>query len=360
MRLTNFCLAALASSALCMAIGCATPGAPLPPSLNLPRPVEDLKAERKGQRVLLTWSEPSQTTDRQNIRRLGVTRLCRAFRQFPMGECVERVKELTVSELQTDGGQQREEMLYEDVLPAGSSDPAGFVTYAVEVRNPAGRAAGLSNQVRVSLAPALPPPAQVKAEVEPEGVRLSWEESPREAASALRFVYRVSRRPFGKGAFAQVDDVPLTGGTGTLLDRSFDWEQTYEYKITPITELAGPQGVIEVPGEDSPVVKLLVHDVFPPERPSAIQAVFSGVGQQPFIDVTWAPNTELDLAGYNVFRRGASGEAEQLNKQLVKSPSFRDDTVRVGETYFYSVSAVDLRGNQSPRSEETSETVPAK
>jgi hypothetical protein len=38
--------------------------------------------------------------------------------------------------------------------------------------------------------------------------------------------------------------------------------------------------------------------------------------------------------------------------------AFRDPNVQPGKKYFYSVSAIDERSNQSPRSEEASEQVP--
>src|SRR5437762_12162406 len=66
--------AALAITAM---VGCATPGAPLPPSLELPMPVTDLRATRMGDQVTLTWTLPSQTTDKERIRRLGATVVCR-------------------------------------------------------------------------------------------------------------------------------------------------------------------------------------------------------------------------------------------------------------------------------------------
>jgi hypothetical protein len=44
---------------------------------------------------------------------------------------------------------------------------------------------------------------------------------------------------------------------------------------------------------------------------------------------------------------------------LVNTPAFRDSNVVPGHSYFYSISAVDVRGNESSRSEEASETVPA-
>src|ERR1051325_2913457 len=66
--------------ALCVMalVGCGLPGAPLPPSLELPKPVTDLRAERQGNKVTLTWTPPRETTDRAAIRRVGATRICRA------------------------------------------------------------------------------------------------------------------------------------------------------------------------------------------------------------------------------------------------------------------------------------------
>jgi hypothetical protein len=42
----------------------------------------------------------------------------------------------------------------------------------------------------------------------------------------------------------------------------------------------------------------------------------------------------------------------------VNIPAYRDAQVVSGKRYFYLVSAVDLRGNESGRSEEASENVP--
>jgi fibronectin type 3 domain-containing protein len=101
-----------------------------------------------------------------------------------------------------------------------------------------------------------------------------------------------------------------------------------------------------------------VKDIFPPAQPAGVQAVFSSIGQKPFIDLTWTPNTETDLAGYEVFRREGNSEAVKITAQPVKAPSFRDENVKLGTKYFYSVLAIDLRGNRSPLSAETSEQVP--
>jgi fibronectin type 3 domain-containing protein len=74
--------------------------------------------------------------------------------------------------------------------------------------------------------------------------------------------------------------------------------------------------------------------------------------------LTWTPNGEPDLAGYNVYRRTGSEPPVKVNSELVKTPRFADSGIQPGMKYFYSVTAVDLRGNESGKSEETSETAP--
>ena len=115
---------------------------------------------------------------------------------------------------------------------------------------------------------------------------------------------------------------------------------------------------MEVEGDDTPAAKIFAHDVYPPGVPTGLQAVFSGAGQRPFVDLLWAPDTDADLAGYNVYRREEGGQPVKINTELLKTTAYRDIEVQRGKKYFYSVSAVDLRGNESERSEEASEAVP--
>src|SRR5207248_2592511 len=97
-----------------------------------------------------------------------------------------------------------------------------------------------------------------------------------------------------------------------------------------------------------------------PVAPSGVQAVFSGIGQKLFVDVTWAPGTDADLAGYNIYRRQGNGGKVKLNPDLIKTPTFRDEDIARGKRYFYSVSAVDLRGNESASAEEAREELPTR
>jgi fibronectin type 3 domain-containing protein len=89
-----------------------------------------------------------------------------------------------------------------------------------------------------------------------------------------------------------------------------------------------------------------------------VEAMASGVGQKPFIDLAWRADADADLAGYNVYRREADGQWSKRNAAPVPVPAFRDEEVTPGMTYTYVVTAVDVRGNESRRSEAASETLP--
>ena len=351
------------ASLLCLA-GCASPGAPQAPSLQLPKPVDDLAATRKGNSVLLTWTPATQTSDGENIRHAGPTEICRSVDPMPMLKCGQPVGDVKDAQIEHyTRGSMVARHDYNDTLPASlmQQNATGFATYALDDQNTRGKSAGLSNQVKVSLAPTLPAPSGIQAKVTQDGVLLGWTEVAIPAANpALTYLYRVFRQSQGaeKSAEVIVGEVPVTEGQASFLDRNIVWEQNYSYRIAPITRVQQPKGEpIEVEGDDSPQIAAFAHDVFPPAVPTGLQAVFSGVGQKPFIDLTWAPNLESDLAGYNVYRHEPGTAPVKVNSELVKTPSFRDSGVQSGHQYFYTVTAVDARNNESGPSEETSERV---
>lgn len=355
----------LALGAPLMFTACATMGPPQPPSLELPKPPSDLRATRKGEHVTLSWTDPSITTDRQKIRSQGPTRICRGLAKeltqcgVPVGEAPPQP-----TSTPTHAGKQKVARSYTDSLPPQlqSDDPSAFATYAVEVLNAGSRSAGLSNQVLVSLARTLPPPQDFAAQVTGQGVVLTWTDTIPAASrtSALHYVYRVYRRLEGSGEQILVGEVPAGNERDlSLTDSGIEWEKTYAYRAETATVIAQEDKTeFRIEGDDTPAVKVFVHDVFPPAVPSGLQAVSSGPGQKSFIDLVWAPVTDVDLDGYNVYRHEEGTPAVKITAEPVKAPAYRDANVVPGKRYFYSVSAVDVRGNESARSEEAGETVP--
>lgn len=365
MRFARYFSALLTLAALALLTGCGSQGNPLPPSLELPRPVSDLKAARKGDKVLLTWSAPRETTDKLRIKEAGKTRVCRPTAASVSTEC-SPVAELPPGPTPASGVAS-----YTDTLPRELQEqqPTGFAVYTVEAVNARGRSAGLSNAVRVPLAPTLAPPTGLEARVTAEGVALSFSAPaapPGLAPGERSHLLRIYRRTTGAAAETVAGELPLPDSPPGFLDTTIEWEKSYQYRITAVTQIAkAGEATVEVEGDDS-TVEVVAHDSFPPAAPTGVEAVavkavtVTGTleARTAFIDLTWNLNSEADLAGYNVYRREGEAQPQKINAELLKTPAFRDSSVAAGHTYFYSVSAVDLRANESGRSEETSETVP--
>ncbi len=160
---------------------------------------------------------------------------------------------------------------------------------------------------------------------------------------------------------AMIAQVPATAGTATYTDRKIEWGSVYSYWIVPmaqwkVAEGKGREEQGEAEGGDSPVASLAAIDRFPPAVPGGLQAVSSQGASPPYIDLTWTPDNDEDLAGYNVYRWNDNEPPVKINAGLAPAPAFRDTAVRPGTRYFYAVSAVDLRGNESARSAQAEET----
>ncbi len=362
----TFCLLV----AVLLLAGCAQMAPPVPPSLELPKVVNDLKAVRKGDKVYLRWTVPAKTTDGESVGELGVTRICRSFDEKaaqcePVGEA-----RTPPTSARTANGKANEGSYVDTLPPDVQQDPSKVLTYSVSVENEDGRSAGLSNRVPVPAAATVAAPTDFQAQPTAAGIVLSWAAGP--PSPGVHGSFRIYRQQEGSATSVVAGELPLDPASTEFVDHGFEWGKTYYYRVTVVTEVSGgmhPCGTVQTPqpdcatvyqieGDDSPAVKVFADDVFPPAVPSGLQAVFSGEGQKPFVDLLWGPDSEGDLAGYNVYRHEEGGAAVKINAEPVKPSAYRDFEVQSGKQYFYSVTAVDLRGNESGRSEAAGERVP--
>jgi hypothetical protein len=339
--------------------GCGTPGAPLPPSLGIPKPVGDLEAIRKGNSVTLTWSAPTDTTDGSLVRKTGKMLVSRSISSGSRVGAAEVVAQVPLESALKEP--EPPSPTAKDSLSSVLDTANDFVVYTVVAQSNLGKSAGPSNVASVPLVPTPPAPARLQATAVPQGISLSWDQpSPRENRSRLtaQYGWRVMRREEGTPAPVIVKQIDLGNETARFVDSSIEWQKHYDYWIAPITlwQGDGKKGVVE--GDNSPVASVFANDVFPPDAPVGLQAVYSGLADQPSIDLAWTPSTEPDLAGYNVYRHTGDEPPVKVNSALVKTSAYRDTQVKLGVKYFYSVSAVDLRNNESNKSEEASESVP--
>ena len=84
-------------------------------------------------------------------------------------------------------------------------------------------------------------------------------------------------------------------------------------------------------------------DYTPPIAPTGLTVVLNGDNR---VDISWNPNRESDVAGYNVYY-SYTYEGKYTLIGSTKNTYFVDDGAVNGETYYYGVAAFDYNGNES-------------
>lgn len=106
--------------------------------------------------------------------------------------------------------------------------------------------------------------------------------------------------------------------------------------------------------DDSEILEVLAKDKFAPEAPSGLVSI---TGEN-HISLTWDENPEEDLAGYRVWRKEEEEEEYLLlTPEMIRENTYNDTKVEKNKNYYYSITALDKYGNESKKSEATSEII---
>jgi len=387
-RIVRWLTPGSATALLFLAAGCATPGTPHPPSLKLPVLVKDLTAERIGDAVELHWTTPTKTTDSLNLTGPLTAEICRTVASAPSSPCT-AVRRLAVQ----PGPSQTSE-----TLPAAlTTDPATLLAYRVQIFNAAGHSAGLSQEAFAAAGAAPPPVGPLHATPVRTGAMLEWRQQDTTAFMELvRFIDGApapTPKPAKPAPKAKTKPKPTppptspqtpapksqkstpsapaevklktptqTPDAGGTLDPTALRGQTYRYTAQRVRTVVLSGHSLEIRSLVSAPVVVLLRDTFPPQAPSALTAVPGGAAESS-IDLSWEPNTDPDLAGYNIYRQEVtstgtlSGTASRLNPTPIVGPAYRDQTAVPGRRYAYRVTAVDTTGNESAPSADVQETL---
>jgi hypothetical protein len=137
--------------------------------------------------------------------------------------------------------------------------------------------------------------------------------------------------------------------TNDYRDTLFDFGKTYVYQVRSVIVADGNP----IESDDSAPAVVTPRDTFPPAAPQNVVAVpLPGENNSGVVDLSWSINSELDLAGYRIYRsEKASERGQPLPLELLLSPAYRDVTVQPGHRYWYVVTAIDRAGNESAPSE---------
>ena len=249
---------------LALLTGCGSPGAPAPPSLNLPAPVQDLTAVRSENSVQLTWTTPTRSTDHVVLKHPISAEICR---KLDSGPCA------AIATVSFKPGQPAN---YMDHLPVDlERGPARLLTYEVNPRNHARKSAGSSNPAISAAGMAPAALTGLTAQVRRDGVLLSWHpatETETATASQTSIVFSIQRKLMATGNTAHatspqaanvelVVHVPGDTDPGHALDETAQPNQKYQYVVGRVATLTLAGHSIQVHGQPSDPIAVPTADV---------------------------------------------------------------------------------------------------
>jgi hypothetical protein len=364
--------------------GCAAPGEPIERKPPTPIPVTDLTASQSGNDVILTFTLPRDSVEKREILKPISVDVYRNFEPVPPANSTAALAPanptllLTIPPAMVDRYTVQGQIRFVDSLRA--EDFAGGVgrkaVYLVRAFVSPKKLSANSNVVALTVYPSANPIADLKAEFQRAGVALSW--TPPEktligtAPSIASYrVYRAeiqsaqnagSTSPAASGTEAPNTKVPFARIAEPVfppyIDTQTELGKTYAYSVRSVAQYEG----VQIESLDSNFATITPKDIFPPPAPQDLVVAFvpAAGGAPAYLDLSWSINAATDIAGYNVYRsEDPARPGTRVNSELLLTPAFRDMNAVPGGIYFYTVTAVDRSGNESPASPPASGSVPA-
>jgi hypothetical protein len=197
-----------------------------------------------------------------------------------------------------------------------------YVAVGVTGRNRRGPA---SNAITVPLAALPVAPTGLRADHNETTLTLSWQPTGK--------AYRVfsAAHPLDPSTVRLLTATPVSEPRFT---QPVEFGRERCFVVRTVQETGGAT----VEGPPSELYCTTAVDRYPPPAPSNLRAIQEGTA----ITLTWTPSDAPDLGGYIVLRGDVGGmNLQPLIREPVREPAFKDESARAGETYTYSVYAVD-------------------
>lgn len=327
----------------------------LPPGRE-PMAVEGLTAVQRGDTVVLEWTNPVKAVSGRPLAGVEAVEVWVFDRGLPAGRLdlpaggaenegrlARRIPREEFGQYRRNAGDEAGRMAFAYAFSAGAPAPKSLA-FSVRTLDDKKRASGFAAPVAVNVRICPRPPHAESVTVFPEFVVLRWTapeeniDGSRPANVAGYSVYRIE----GNGRPRKLTGPAVDGLR--FEDHGFAFGTSYLYSVRAVA--AGTEGAVE--SGDSESLLTTPRDVFPPAAPSGLVAL-AGEG---LVSLSWRPGTERDLDGYRIWRKAtASQDFAPLGGGLVRENTFTDRSAANGMSYIYAVSAVDLAGNEGPRSE---------
>lgn len=136
----------------------------------------------------------------------------------------------------------------------------------------------------------------------------------------------------------------VNSASGSYLDSAVVTGSTYYYQLEAVRHSQGGETL----SPKSNVFSVTVTDAIPPTAPTPV-TVTRATPQINELIVSWPKVQDVDIAQYYIYRSTQDGKLGAIVVKLpVSTITWTDDKVDPGVSYYYTVTAVDAAGNESP------------
>ncbi|MBO8129825.1 MAG: fibronectin type III domain-containing protein [Peptococcaceae bacterium] len=152
--------------------------------------------------------------------------------------------------------------------------------------------------------------------------------------------YNVYRAAASEGPYEKANESLIAQGTSFTVTGLTNGT-TYYFRVTAVDNNGNESA-------SSETVTATPQDLTPPAVPTNLTAE----AHDKEVVLRWPAVGDEDLAGYNVFRsEQPGGPFQKVNESIINGCSYTVSELANGTTYYFAVTAVDVRGNESGRCE---------
>jgi hypothetical protein len=324
---TKSCIFTVSLIVICLALfSCGKKANPSPKSAPVPGGINDLRGEVKDGVLFLSFSIPTTNRDGSKVADLDAFRIVKSC-----GGCgggFEPWKEIHLTDKAGYTIRDGRFFTYDNDLRDGFE-----YAYRVHPVTIKGFQADGSNTFSIKWQRPPAAPKDVKVQEEDSRIMLTWERE-------NDLSYNVYRQESDVYPLSPINPAPVAAAHYT--DMKLQNGRQYRYQVRAVQTV----GSIPYEGEGA-VLTATPQDRTPPTAPRDLKLEKKGGT----VLLSWAPNTEGDVAGYNVYRL-TSGKPEKINSSTVPESAFTDSRPGADRFVSYQVTAVDKNGNESMPSRE--------
>jgi len=371
----KFLLLLIISFLLFLFPSCGKKGPIQPPVIKVPQKIEDFEAKQQGDKIILRWKNPVSYSDGSplsEIKEIEIWLLeepgkSKEAAEESSQEEQERLPQISWQDFKENSKLEKaiKKEKFSEYLRKHSKDSLEFeylyklpeenftlkrLIFALKVEDRRGKSSEFSKLLSVKPRIVSLPPQEVQSTLYKDRIEIHWKEPERNidnSSPAKVKGYNIYRRKEGE-LFNRVNSSLIK--ENKFSDTDFVFGETYYYMVrasctesSPFWESAG-SGTTEV----------LAEDIFAPQAPSGLISIAG----EDFVSLSWDVNKEKDLQGYKVWRK-EEGQEEYilLTPQPTRENIYNDYAVEKNKRYHYAITAQDINGNESEKSETQSEEI---